>query len=254
MANKKENAPVLTDEQQAIKAKFVETLGTNVNEHTEKKNGLTYLSWAWAWAEFKKIYPDATYNVVKDPATNLPYFASEMGIMCYTNVTAGGMTYEMWLPVMDSANNAMRLTSYSRDVWSARDRKMVTKTTAAADMFDVNKTIMRCLVKNLAMFGLGLYIYAGEDLPEELDEQGSASKSVRPVAPVRPAAAVGDNISARIVDEAHKPFDAAVLDTITRIPDLLQYYQDHAAEIRDHADRLAAFTAAKQRIMAQPAA
>ena len=138
----------------------------NVNAHTEKKNNLTYLSWAWAWDEFKNAYPDATYKILKSE-NGLPYFQSNAGVMVYTEVTAGGLTHEMWLPVMDGANNAMKAEAYTYTVWDKYKSKEIEKKVAAFDMFDVNKTIMRCLVKNLAMFGLGLYIYAGEDLPEE---------------------------------------------------------------------------------------
>lgn len=149
-----------------------ETLNAiNVNGHTEKKNTggteLTYLSWPWAWAEVKKLYPDADYAVYKDER-NRPYIEDpDFGLMCYTNVTIKGMTHEMWLPVMDGANKAMRRSPYKYQVWDKRSNSFKDKTVAAATMFDINKTIMRCLVKNLAMFGLGLYIYAGEDLPED---------------------------------------------------------------------------------------
>lgn len=133
----------------------------NVNDRTENKNGLTYLSWAWAWAEFKKVCPNASYEVVKFDGK--PYVYDEhLGYMVYTNVTVDGLTHEMWLPVMDGANKAMRAEAYTYT-----DRYGKEKTVQAATMFDINKTIMRCLTKNLAMFGLGLYIYAGEDLPEE---------------------------------------------------------------------------------------
>ena len=127
-------------------SKFDELYNLNVNNKTEKKNNLTYLSWAWAWAEFKKVYPEATYEIVK--FDGLPYAVDpNTGYMVYTRVTADGLTHEMWLPVMDYRNKALQVGS--------------------ATMFDINKTIMRCLTKNLAMFGLGLYIYAGEDLPED---------------------------------------------------------------------------------------
>jgi hypothetical protein len=130
----------------------------NVNDHVETKNGLNYLSWAWAWDAFKKAYPEATYKVVKSDC-GLPYFESNAGVMVYTEVTANNMTHEMWLPVMDGANKAMKREAYTYKT------KFTEKTCDAFDMFDVNKTIMRCLVKNLAMFGLAIYIYAGEDLP-----------------------------------------------------------------------------------------
>lgn len=132
----------------------------NVNNHTEEKNGLTYLSWAWAWAEIKKVYPDATYTIKKFE-NSLPYVYDEnVGYMVFTEVTIEGLTHEMWLPVMDGANKAMKSEPYTYKT------KYGEKTVEAATMFDINKTIMRCLVKNLAMFGLGLYIYAGEDLPQ----------------------------------------------------------------------------------------
>jgi hypothetical protein len=131
----------------------------NVNDRVEKKNGLSYLSWAWAWDEFKKAYPTATYRVIKT-AEGLPYFETDAGVMVFTEVTADGLTHEMWLPVMDGANAAMKREAYTYKT------KYGEKNCAAFDMFDVNKTIMRCLVKNLAMFGLAIYIYAGEDLPD----------------------------------------------------------------------------------------
>lgn len=136
----------------------------NVNDKVEKKSGLTYLSWAFAWAEVKKIYPDAFYIIKR--FDGLPYvFDPKTGYMVFTEVTIEGHTHEMWLPVMDGANKAMKDEAYKYTT------KYGEKTCDAADMFDINKTIMRCLVKNLAMFGLGLYIYAGEDLPEDEEQK-----------------------------------------------------------------------------------
>lgn len=143
----------------------------DVNEHTEKKDNLTYLSWSWAWAEVKKRFPDADYKIFRDES-NRPYIEDpDFGLMCYTSVTIDGKTYEMWLPVMDSSNNAMKRTPY--EYVTSRGKKTV----KAATMFDINKTLMRCLVKNLAMFGLGLYIYSGEDLPEDAKQQISQKES-----------------------------------------------------------------------------
>lgn len=142
------------------KTGFEELYEINVNEKTEDKNGLTYLSWAWAWAEFKKRHPEATYEIKKFEG-GIPYAYDEnTGYMVYTSVTVDGLTHEMWLPVMDSNNKAMKNKPYEVKT------KYKTLIVNAATMFDINKTIMRCLTKNLAMFGLGLYIYAGEDLPE----------------------------------------------------------------------------------------
>lgn len=154
---------------------FDELNAINVNDKTEKKKSgsteLTYLSWTWAWAEVKKRFPEAHYEIVMHDG--LPYVYDEnTGYMVFTNVTIDGITHMMWLPVMDGANKAMKNQPYTYSTKYNGE-----KTVDAATMFDVNKTIMRCLVKNLAMFGLGLYIYAGEDLPEvEVEEQKTAQE------------------------------------------------------------------------------
>lgn len=147
------------------KTSFEKLYAINVNDKTEAKNGLTYLSWAWAWAEFKKVHPTATYEVKKFE-NGLPYaYDPNTGYMVYTTVTVDGLTHEMWLPVMDGNNKAMKAEPYT---FKTKYKEVEVK---AATMFDINKTIMRCLTKNLAMFGLGLYIYAGEDLPDTDEEQ-----------------------------------------------------------------------------------
>jgi hypothetical protein len=137
----------------------------NVNDKVEKKDNLTYLSWAWAWSEVKKACPDAVYHISDTQ------FSDKLGIMCHTSVTIEGETLTMWLPVMDSKNKAMKSESYTYST------KYGEKTVDGATMFDINKTIMRCLVKNLAMFGLGIYIYAGEDLPESETAQSNVQSA-----------------------------------------------------------------------------
>ena len=125
----------------------------NVNKFVEKKNGLTYLSWAYAWSEVKSNCPDATYEIGETE------YDESLGFMCHTSVTIDGETLPMWLPVMDGANKSMKKVAYKFKT------KYGDKDVAAATTFDINKTIMRCLVKNLAMFGLGIYIFAGDDIP-----------------------------------------------------------------------------------------
>lgn len=131
----------------------------NVNDFTEKKGNLTYLSWCNAWGEVKKRYPDANYTVTRYE-NDLPYvFDPNTGYMVSTTVTINGLTHSMWLPVMDYRNQAIIQN---------------------ATMTDINKTIMRCLTKNLAMFGLGLYIYKGEDLPDDSGQNEKAGKQQQP--------------------------------------------------------------------------
>ena len=160
---------------------FNKLYSIDCNDKTEKKNNgsteLTYLSWCYAWAEVKKMFPNANYDILKFGEEKLPYVYDEKtGYMVFTRVEIEGIDHEMWLPVMDSANKAMKDKPYTYKVakWEWQNgRKIkvgeVEKTVEPATMFDINKTIMRCLTKNLAMFGLGLYIYAGEDLPENLE-------------------------------------------------------------------------------------
>lgn len=128
--------------------KLFETLySIDVNSNTETKGKFKYLSWTYAWAELQKICPTATYKVIK--FDGLPYKQNDnKECIVFTELTINGIAHEMWLPVMDNYNKAMK----------------------NPDMMSINKTIMRCLVKNIAMFGLGLYIYAGEDLPENTEE------------------------------------------------------------------------------------
>ena len=109
----------------------------NVNEHTERKGNLTYLSWAWAWAVTKQHYPEATYAFLD----NEIHKDETMTVHCV--VTIDNINHEMWLPVMDHRNNAV----------------------ANPNAFQINTAKMRCLTKGLSMHGLGAYIYAGEDLP-----------------------------------------------------------------------------------------
>ena len=152
---------------------FLEAYAVNVNKLTESKNGLTYLSWAHAWKLFKEHFPDATYQILKFGENGKPYYEDDFGIMVYTTITAEGTTHEMWLPVMDGFNKAMKSVPYE---YMTRAGK---RSVESATMFDINKTIMRCLTKNMAMFGLGLYIYAGEDLPTIPEDNTPKKKSLK---------------------------------------------------------------------------
>ena len=122
----------------------------NVNGKTEKKNGLTYLSCAWAWGEVKKLFPDSTYTIYEN-ANGMCYHTDGRTCWVKTGVTVNGIEHIEYLPVMDFRNQSIQ----------------VDKVTS----FDVNKAIQRSLTKAVARHGLGLYIYAGEDLPEAEEAQ-----------------------------------------------------------------------------------
>ena len=126
---------------------YFQTLNAiNVNDKTEKKNGLTYLSWAWAWGEVKKLFPESTYTIYENK-DGWNYHTDGRTAWVKTGVTVNGVEHIEELPVMDFKNKSIPLDQITS--------------------FDVNKAIQRSLTKAVARHGLGLYIYAGEDLPEE---------------------------------------------------------------------------------------
>lgn len=130
----------------------------------KSKNGFSYFPWAAAFAEIAKKVPDVTYEICRYGEDSLPYVASELGIMVSTRMTVDGVTREMQLPVMDATNRALKTTEQTIETKSGK------RTIPAATMADVNKSIMRCLAKNCAMFGVGLHLWLGEDVPEAVSE------------------------------------------------------------------------------------
>ena len=169
-------------------------LAIDVSEFVETKKGSSeksYLPWSNAWGELIKNYPDAEYEIERFGEEQLPYLKTKEGYMVFTKVTICGHTREMWLPVQDANFETMKEEPYE----ITRKSGQVVPV-AAADMSDINKAIMRCLVKNIAMFGLGLNVYQGEDLPNIED-----SKTVLP-----PACSV---CGKTITD--HDPYKAAVI-------------------------------------------
>lgn len=143
------------------KKNYFEVLNSiNVSDKTEKKNGLTYLSWAWAWGEVKKLHPDANYKIY-ETENGCIYWTDGKTAWVKTGVTINGIEHIEYLPVMDYKNKSILIENITS--------------------FDVNKAIQRSLTKAVARHGLGLYIYAGEDLPEEgknkLDELKEKIKS-----------------------------------------------------------------------------
>ena len=175
----------------------------NVNGHTEQKNGLTYLSWAWAWAEVKKAYPDANYTIYEN-ANGRPYHTDGRTCWVKTGVTIEGLEHIEYLPVMDYRNQSIPLDKVTS--------------------MDVNKAIQRSLTKACARHGLGLYIYAGEDLPEE--EIKAKAEDLR--------------------DE--KESLIAVIEGCIDIDDLTKIWKTNAPKWKGDADVVDAFQKAANRI------
>ena len=134
-------------------------LKLNVNEHTEKKNGLTYLSWAWAWAEALKADPKATFQV--HLFGEKPYMEINGTAIVWVTVTLFEIPRMCMLPVMDHTNKPITIEGVA--TVNKYGKEVITK----LDSFNVNTAIMRCMTKALSLHGLGLYIYSGEDLPED---------------------------------------------------------------------------------------
>lgn len=137
--------------EQNNKSVFETLSAINVSGKTEKKNGLTYLSWAYAWGELCKVYPTATYKVHERDTQWGPcnYFTDGRTAWVKVSVTIGDLTHTEMLPIMDYRNKSIPLD----------------KVTSC----DANKAIQRCITKAVARFGLGLYVYAGEDLPSSVE-------------------------------------------------------------------------------------
>ena len=134
-------------------------LKKNVNDHVEKKNGLSYLSWAWAWAEALKADPQASFSV--QMFGDKCYMEINGTAMVWVTVTMFDKPMTCQLPVMDSGNKAIPLKGYTAVSKYGKEYRV------ECDAFAVNTAIMRCMTKALGLHGLGLYIYAGQDLPDE---------------------------------------------------------------------------------------
>lgn len=129
----------------------------NVNDKTESKGGFTYLSWAFAWSELKKAAPNAEVKVYHDELTNKPYFGlGDAGVLVKVGVIVDGLEHISYLPCMDFKNKSIPESK--------------------VDAMHINKAIQRATVKAIGLHGLGLYIYAGEDLPED-DAESKVKKS-----------------------------------------------------------------------------
>ena len=198
----------------------------DMSDKVEKRNDLTYLSWANAISEFRKAYPSAEYHIVKNPTTGLPYFVDpSIGIICFVEIEVDGVKSEAWLPVMSSSNKAMKLEPYTYQVWDSYKKQYVEKTVPAATMTDINKTLMRALTKAIALStGIGMYIFQGEDFPEKASENNGFSSATPQQQSIRPTAT------------PQKPADpyAGIKNAIngaTDVPALMSLYLDHQGEI-----------------------
>ena len=187
--------------------------GVDVSSHVEKKGNLNYLSWAWAWTEVKKAYPGANYKIYETPDGRI-YWTDGRTCWVKTGVIIEGLEHIEYLPIMDNQNRSIPL-------------ERVTS-------FDVNKAIQRSLTKAVARHGLGLSIYAGEDLPGVEEDKEFYKPYARPQATGEPMASQKQkDLIARMCTEkgvpltqfTHTPVDnltqkeaSSVIDQLFKVP------------------------------------
>lgn len=182
---------------------FKKLYETNVNEHIEKKGEFSYLSWPFAVAQLRLADPTATWEV-KRFADNLPYQKTDVGVFVEVSVTVQGITLSQIHPVLDSKNRPLLEPS----------------------AFDINTSIQRCLVKAVALHGLGLYIYAGEDLPQG-ENQGDVP---RPVATVKPHRSTSKGEVVLLTEKQLGYINKLVAETKTDVKQLLGFFGFDALE------------------------
>ena len=204
---------------------FEQLNSVDVTEHIEKKNGLSYLSWAWAWTEVKKMYPDATYTVYENTLPNgyvVNYFTDGKTAYVKTGVTVNGIEHIEYLPVMDHRNKSIKLDQMTS--------------------FDVNTAIQRSLTKAVARHGLGLYIYAGEDLPESgNDDAKETTKTVD--TPVVNPIKEGTPSTVPVKNGYINPKDIKVADTFDVPPTSDMYSTDKGSITEEQLNKLNVYLA-----------
>lgn len=197
--------------------KFNELNSRNVNEHVEKKQGLSYLSWAFVQQELTKLDPNYVEKIIEFPspdATNenifLPYLKTEEGYMVCVELTVFNVTKREWLPVLDYRNKSL--------------------TKGSATTFDINKATKRCMVKCAAKFGLGNYLYLGEDGPEQPFESASnaelkdVAKKVKELAPLMD---ITESQLKKKMNIGSKLSSADAEEALVRLDNGIQYYKNN---------------------------
>lgn len=200
---------------------FARLYAVNVNEHVEKKGGFSYLSWPFAVAQLRMADPTATWEVQR--FQGLPYLATEAGVFVEVAVTVQGVRLSQIHPVLDGRNRPL----------------------LAPSAFDINTSLQRCLVKAIALHGLGLYVYAGEDLPQSMTPEdfpreavvlpgiaandGPTQASVQaPPPPPKPAAGASKPALARITKSQQAQIHKLAIEVGMDLKRVLAYFGANA--------------------------
>jgi hypothetical protein len=186
-----------------MESTFAKLNAINVNEHIEKKGDFSYLSWPFAVQQLRLADPTATWSVRRF-SDDLPYQKTDLGVFVEVSVCVQGITLSQIHPVLDSKNRTLMEPS----------------------AFDINTSIQRCLVKAVALHGLGLYIYAGEDLPQG-ECNGEAARPASTLKTSRPA--TQGNVLL-LTDKQLGYIKKLVAETKTDVPQLLAFFNFNALE------------------------
>ncbi len=211
---------------------FQKLFDVDISKYVESRQGLSYLSWAKAWELVTKEFPTASYEIIEDEATRLPYFFGSEGYFVKTKATIDGEHWlPMLLPVLDSANNPLKQEPY--EYTTKNGKKVMVKTCSAAD---INKAIMRCLTKNFAMFGMGLKLYLGEDLSDT-----SSVKSVsRPVSVPSKEYVTAEQLSEIKSLLSTEGVDESKILTLYKVESLEKLSKKQADSIKPNIDKIKA--------------
>jgi hypothetical protein len=190
---------------------FARMSAINVNDHVEKKGGFSYLSWPYAVAQLRLADPIATWDVRR--FNGLPYLATEAGVFVEVAVTVQGITLSQIHPVLDGRNRPL----------------------IAPTAFDINTSIQRCLVKAIALHGLGLYIYAGEDVPQQVaaDTPAANDEALAPVGSANVKAMPRAPAVATITKAQQTQIHKLAIEVGVQLDKLLTYFG--ARELKDIA-------------------
>jgi hypothetical protein len=181
---------------------FARLSAINVSEHIERKGGFAYISWPFAVAQLRLADPTASWEVRR--FDGLPYLMTDLGVFVEVAVTVQGICLSQIHPVLDGRNRPI----------------------LAPTAFDINTSIQRCLVKAIALHGLGLYIYAGEDLPQVGTDPAANDPTPRAEPPAPPAAPPAPKLVAgkTINDTQQRAIQRLVTETGVELPRLLEFY------------------------------
>lgn len=197
--------------------RFNELNSRNVNDNVEKKNGLNYLSWAYVQQELTKLDENFQHRFIEFPSTDsdredifLPYLKTEEGYMVCVEITLFGVTKREWLPVLNYKNQTIPKGS--------------------ATTFDINKSMKRVFVKCAAQFGLGNYLYLGEDGPEQPFESASdaelkdVDKKVKELAPLMK---ITESQLKKKMNIPQKLSSSDAEEALMRLDNGIQYYKNN---------------------------